>query len=368
MAGNLGSGKTVTRLSIDAVLPSFAAGGAERVVLSFLTGLNADRFDPRLLVLDASGPLASKAAAVPNQVDFNGLRLRQALPALVRSVRARRPSILFSSQVHVNLALLACKPLLGETRVVVREANMPSLCLASGHWPRWYGWAYGWLLRKARMVIATSAAMADEIRSDFGVDPDRITVLPNPVDTETIRSASLSPVRREGPGRRFVSVGRLVRQKGFDRLLEWMVQTGPDDHLTLIGDGPLRESLQDEARRLGIERKIHFAGFQAVPWPMVAGADALLMSSRWEGLPNAALEALAVGTPVVATAESGGIRDIADRAAGAVTVASTEAEFVNAMNEVKKKATETLRPSLLPEMYERAACIERFESIMAEIS
>jgi len=358
----------MSRIAVDAVIPSFAAGGAERVMLSFLTGLNADRFDIRLLALDPTGPLEDLARSIPAHVDFGGKRMRQALPALVKAVRARRPSILFSSQAHINLALLACKPFFSGTKIVVREANMPSLCLKNGHWPAWYGWVYGRLLCRAGTVIATSRAMAGELRDDFGVDADRIEVLPNPVDTEMLRTASETPLRHPGPGRRFVAVGRLVHQKGFDRLIGWMSDSDADDHLTLIGDGPLNDDLQQASRAAGLENRILFAGFQSTPWPMVAGADALLMPSRWEGLPNAALEALAVGTPVIATAESGGIQDIADLAGGAVTVADDDRAFIDAMRKTAIDPVTGLRPGLLPDPYDRAHATGRFSEMLTDLA
>ncbi len=77
--------------------------------------------------------------------------------------------------------------------------------------------------------------------------------------------------------------------------------TSIDAHLTILGDGPRNTKLHDMIISLGVEEKVNLAGFIKNPWAYYAGADTFLLSSRWEGMPNAALEALACGTPVIAT-------------------------------------------------------------------
>ncbi|MDP7539279.1 MAG: glycosyltransferase, partial [Alphaproteobacteria bacterium] len=164
--------------------------------------------------------------------------------------------------------------------------------------------------------------------------------------------------RLPGPGRRFVAAGRLTRQKGFDRLIALFGQDESDDHLLILGDGPAREAL---AALAGPRVTLH--GHEPEPWPWMAGADALLLPSRWEGLANVALEALACGTPVIATPESGGIAELAAAAPeGAVTIATWGEAFAKAMA--------AARPGdgscLLPQTYESAAVAHRLMAILGE--
>ena len=76
--------------------------------------------------------------------------------------------------------------------------------------------------------------------------------------------------------------------------------------LTLLGEGPLRPELERLAQQSGVADRVHFVGFQKNPYPFFAQADAFVLSSRYEGFPNVVLEALACGTPVIATPAPGG--------------------------------------------------------------
>lgn len=354
------------------VLPSFAGGGAERVALTLLRALDPQRFQGSLVVLDNRGPLRSLVSDTTPVTDLGQLRLRKAIGHLIAAIREINPDIVFSTLGYTNLAMLASRWVLpGKTRIVVREANMPSLNLPNTAHPAMYRAAYRFLYPRADVVICTSNQMIEEMRQDFKVDLSRLFLLPNPVDEVSTRRAALPIKRASGPGLRLVAAGRMTRQKGFDQLIQMMPGLEPDTHLTILGTGDGQADLESRVRDLGLDERIQFAGYQGNPWAYYAGADAFVMTSRWEGLPNSALEALACGTPIVASPESGAIAEIAAAAPpGAITIAAVGDSFIAALQDLSAadRFQPHLRSSLLPDQYRLPVVTRSFEDLLTRLS
>jgi glycosyltransferase involved in cell wall biosynthesis len=141
-------------------------------------------------------------------------------------------------------------------------------------------------------------------------------VIHNPVfdaDVETLmRAAAAHPwFERKGPPI-VLAAGRLHRQKGFDILLEAfaIARAQVDCRLVILGEGQERVSLLAAAERLGLAYDIDMPGFAENPFPLMARAGTFVLSSRWEGFPNALVEAMACGAPVIATDCPSGPREI----------------------------------------------------------
>ena len=343
------------------VLPSFAGGGAERVVLALAGALDRARIEAEIVVLDGRGPLSPPAGIAIH--DLCRPRLRHALRPLRAVLRARKPDSILSTMGYLNLAVLGMAPVLaGRPRLIVREANLPAKSIEAMRWPALARLAYRMLYPRADAVLCNARVVADALGTAARVPSARLHILDNPVDGAAIR-AGLVPVREPGPGPRFVAAGRLTHQKGFDRLIDMMGKLGVDAHLTILGDGSDRAALAARIVEKGLGARVRLAGFVPAPWAHYAGADAFLLPSRWEGMPNAALEALACGTPVIATPESGGIGEVAAES-DAVTLAAWGPAFRAAMARAAPSPVAAPRPSRLPARFALETVARRLEALL----
>jgi len=294
-------------------LPGLHGGGAERVVVTVLRHLDRRRFEPHLVLADAAGPYLGE---VPPDVPVHGLgapRLRRALPALVRAVWRLQPAAVASTQGYMNFALLLVRPLLPPTRLVVREVIGERYLENSRHRDLLYRY-YLRRVRSADRIVTQSDGASREIAARVAARPGQVIRIYNPVDVARVSAEARSGDRPyAGPGPHVVAAGRLEAQKGFDLLLDAFARVrgrSPGATLTILGEGPDRQALAARAERLGLGAAVCFAGFQPRPYRYFGAADVFVLSSRYEGLPNVILEALAAGCPVIACACSDGVREV----------------------------------------------------------
>lgn len=310
---------TARRPDLAMFLPTLGGGGAERVMIDLARHAAARGRAVDVVVLNHSGAVTSDLGPGVTIVDLGRRRAATALPALLSYLRRARPPALLSTLEHVNVLAVVAARLVGGIRVVLREANTFGSDLNGGGAKGWFvRTAMRWTYRAADAVVAVSSGVADGLVTGLGVPAERVHVIYNPVITpRVLEGAKAMPEHSwfEGDGPPvIVAVGRLAEQKGFDVLLRAFtaVRAGRPCRLLVLGEGPLRDELSEAARKLGIESDVAFPGFVANPFGYMAHAELFVLSSRWEGLPNVLIQALAVGAPAVATDCPSGPREILD--------------------------------------------------------
>jgi glycosyltransferase involved in cell wall biosynthesis len=301
---------TERRIRILFAIPSLDKGGPDRVLYELLRALDRRRFAPSLMVSEPGGYyLARLPPDIPVGVLGGATALSRRYPVLraLRFVRRAAPDLVFAT-LRMNLTLGVVAPAFPRhTRLVLRQAiqastDFAALIAQAGLKHRVSRWIARTSLRRADAVICQSEAMRADLRALVG-DRAGLHVIGNPIDVDAVRDATRAPVIL--PGRpALVSVARLAYLKGYDLLLpaiDRLRRTHPGIHLTVIGEGGERPRLEALVRRLDLARCVAFPGFSAEPLPAVRAADLFVLPSRYEAFPNAALEALACGTPVVLT-------------------------------------------------------------------
>jgi glycosyltransferase involved in cell wall biosynthesis len=296
-------------------MPNLGGGGAERVIVTLLRHLDRSRFEPHLALVDAVGPYLKELSADVLVHDLKAQRVRYAFPGMVRLVRKLRPQVVHSAMLELNIASILCRPFLPpRTRVLIREdISTSAQNFQLGRNLRVWSFLYR-LYGKADKVICVADYVLNDLAENYGVPRSKMVRIYNPVDvseTRTLADAIENPYSGDGP--HLVAAGRLSKQKGFDILLEAMAlvrNSLPNSQLTILGEGDLRSELLAQRERLSLNEAVHLPGFQSNPFPYFKHADLFVLPSRFEGLPLVVLEALAVGTPVVASDCPGALREI----------------------------------------------------------
>ncbi len=300
------------------LIPRLGGGGAERVIVTLLKHLDRNRFQLAIGVVDVRK--AVYRDQIPQDVEFIDLgvtRVRYALPKIAALIWKRRPDVVFSTLGHLNLALAMIRPLLpGKVRFIARETSIVSSVLQDTPMPSIWRALYRWFYKRHDLLVCQSRYMQDDLVEQFGYPRERSVVINNPVDVEGIRQYSAvkfdMPVVHAGEVS-LVAAGRMSREKGFNLLIEAVATLNdPRIRLNILGEGPLLDDLKRLAVTKGVAARVSFVGFQSNPYPWFAWADAFVLSSYYEGFPNVVLEALACGTPVIATPAPGGTREILD--------------------------------------------------------
>lgn len=362
-----------SQLKVLFALPSLDAGGAERVLITLMNGLDCTKYRPEILSVRRDGPLRDLIApsVKVHTLDQNPTSLiLPFLPSLYRKIKAVNPDVIVSTMAHMNFAVLMLKPFFPDTVFVVREAITPSFFFQKY---KKIGWVikqlYRTLYSRADCVLSPSQRIFDEFQDDLCMSSQSFQLLKNPVHVAKIRnSVEFQGVNDGQQGIvRFVACGRLDAQKGFDRLIEALGQfkSSYDWRLDILGEGEQRSYLEGLIKEKKLENKVFLAGLVMPPYSDMARADCFVMPSRFEGLPNVVLESLACGTPVIATRESGGIDEIAgDCSENDVCVVSNMEEFITEMGKVSPLTKTEASPSLLAECYEHQTVFDRFDSIL----
>ncbi len=305
-------------LRVLVVIPHLGGGGAERVAALVAGGLSKQKYDVHLgLVTQVSRDFSDLPPPVTVHM-LGARRVRTAAIPLIRLIRRIKPDVILSGAAHLNFLVLLLRPLFPrKTRVLVRQDATVSSVLAFGDVPWYTPLLYRYLYRRADHIICQSRAMADDLARELPLARERIVVLPNPVDLEAIRASGRASGQAMacwlGPGPHLLAVGRLAREKGFDLLLEALVtvrERFPRADLIIAGAGPEEAALRGQCRSLGLERAVQLPGYVERPYIFYAGASLFVLSSRFEGMPNALLEAAAGGLPIVATPASGGVVEL----------------------------------------------------------
>jgi glycosyltransferase involved in cell wall biosynthesis len=295
------------------MIPAMAGpGGAERT-MSYLVAHLAERHAVTLLTLERpDAPLFYPLPASVQQIRINtlgGRSIKRLWRVLSRYARIRREVLAFSPDVIVSFmdtmniaALISCLGL--GVPIVVSERNDPALhrigrakeVLRDRTYPL------------ARLIVAQTRRVAGYFPPSL---QPKFRIIANPVPAAPVSARPDQPNVEERL--RIITVGRLEPHKGFDRLIDAFARIAfdrPDWDLAIIGEGPVRASLEARVRHHGLERRIHLPGVVKDVFRELASSHIMAFPSQYEGFPNALAEGLAAGLPAVGQSGVSGVEDL----------------------------------------------------------
>jgi len=294
------------------LIPHLGGGGAERVTSLLAQHLDPNRFEIHLGLITQDAPGAARLPSWVVVHRLNAVRVRSAVFKLFELIWKVHPDVVLSSMAHLNFLILLLQPFLRrKTRILVRQNTTASFV---SNWLT--GLLYRGLYPTANGIICQSEAMASDLQSKFAAPRRKLVVLANPLATAADWEAGCWV--RSGNSVSILCVARLSSEKGVDLLLRAfaMIKQGfPAISLTVLGTGSEEQALLDMAEDLGLDSRGVFRGF-ADPLPFYSEATVFVCPSRYEGMPNALLEAAAAGLPIVATPSSLGVTGLLRGAPG----------------------------------------------------
>ncbi|MGQ0532244.1 MAG: glycosyltransferase [Caulobacteraceae bacterium] len=300
------------------LINSLTGGGAERVMCTLLRHSEAEReeFDMTLALLDDE----PRANQPPAWIEVRQMDCRK---SLLRSIAVTRKlfaelkpdvSVSFLTRSNfTNVANARCPCVISERAHTIAHLNRGARDLVSRATVRL-------LYPRATRLIAVSEGVAEGLRENFNVPPDRLVVIANPVDIDTIAARAAEPNLVDVGEPYILGMGRLVTSKNFELLIRAYAASGDKRKLVIAGEGAERDSLRAVAEACGLADRVMFPGFVANPYPLMHGADLFVLPSNSEGFPNALVESMAMGVPVIATnCNSGPSEILADAAQAAIS-------------------------------------------------
>lgn len=287
-------------------IPTLSVGGGERVVSEL--SLNLPETIERVIVLfkkEVSYPYKGNLISldIPFSLKNPFLKIYNYFSGLLKFrsiVKKEKPDYVISFGHPANVINIFS----GSKAIVRVEGFLSDSCYDFGG--RIYKFFVKRFFNKAHVVVDVSKASAKDLVENFGIKPNKIKVIYNPLNVKEIEKLAKYPIEPkyqeifENPV--IINMGRLTFQKNQKILIEAFSRVKKEIKnvkLAILGQGELEKELKELSKQLGLEKDVYYLGWQKNPFQFLAKAELFVLSSRWEGLPYVLLEAMVCGLPVV---------------------------------------------------------------------
>ncbi len=301
-------------------IPTFAGGGAERVMISLANELTKYVSNVDLVIVNDSD-MSIAAQLIPN-VNLVNLNRRRAMLSILpfrQYLIHAKPNAVLTTLHHVSASATIAMAITNNlpTKLYIREDLAPSPIPSTKPFYYILRQIIKWAYNRADGIISLSDDMAEEIRKHLSTKGNIHTIY-NPVDIDDILASAelpMTPTPPWDPKERYVlGIGRLEKQKNFETLIHAFAlhRKRHNTKLIILGEGSERRSLERLIKQLDLADSVYMPGFVDNPFPFMKLAYKFVLSSKREGLPNALVQAIICGTQCISTDCPTGPREILD--------------------------------------------------------
>jgi glycosyltransferase involved in cell wall biosynthesis len=312
------------RIRVLAFVTVFEVGGTERQLVALTKGLDRSRFDIRVACFRPSGPFLAEIEAQGISVvsypirNLHGLNTIREQFRLARDLRRDRTEILHAFNFYPNMFAIPAARLAGVPVIIATLRDMGDL------WTPMQRRAQRWVCRLAHRVVANAEAVREQAVSE-GYDPGKVSVIRNGLDLSLLSTTPNHVAHRDALGvpPHVPVVAVFSRLNHNVKGISWYLDAAArvmtlhqDVQFLVVGDGPLRSSLEEQAARLGLGERIRFTGYRSDIAETMTSVSISVIPSESEGLSNVLLESMRAELPVIATRVGGTPEVIEDGQSG----------------------------------------------------
>jgi glycosyltransferase involved in cell wall biosynthesis len=297
------------KINITFALPNLLAGGAERVFSYVAQNIDQNQFNVTLLIVGFSKDASYDVKNI-KLVFLEKPRVKDGIFALYHYLRNNKPDIFVSAIGHLNLVVAYMSVFFPKIKFIAREVTVLSLDAAFFSTKK-KKFNILSLVNKHRFnlfdkIICQSQDMLEDIKMSYNIKGDRMVVINNPVTD----SFQLKKPQTKSAVRQYITIGRLSKEKGYERIIRILSRINIPFHYTIIGSGREKDSIFALIEKFGLTDKVTHIDFTKDVSKYLSKSDFFLQGSYFEGFPNCLIESCSVGTPVLAFKAPGGTKEI----------------------------------------------------------
>jgi glycosyltransferase involved in cell wall biosynthesis len=284
------------------ILSSLTSGGSERVFWNLAQGMDKEKFEVAIVILNSKVNCFSTDLDQVRFIDLQTLKASKSFFALYGLLKKEKPYAVFSTTDHINILVALVARFIRATQFIARAANIPSeQILYENFKSKFYALFSKMSYKIFNQIVCQTEDMRLSIMNDYGIEAKKTVVIPNPV----LKTKEFKIAKNSSKEFRLVVVARFALEKGLDRLVDILASLPSNYHLSFVGIGVLQDQIIKKVERLNLSSRVKFYGEIKNVQQILAQHDLMVLSSFTEGFPNVVIEAFTVGLPVVAFKVSG---------------------------------------------------------------